>query len=130
MNAWVLLGIAAAVNATAGILLKQGRVVADGAPILQMALSPWFLGACLCYLGNVFLFAKTLDYLPVSLVYPAYAGAGFALIAVAGNMLFNAVKRTTTYKQDILSINFYQFLFRMFAASLRRYINIGSFQHF
>ena len=30
-----------------------------------------------------------LDYLPVSLVYPAYAGAGFALIAVAGNMLFN-----------------------------------------
>ena len=89
MNAWILLGIAAAVNATAGILLKQGRVVADGAPILQMALSPWFLGACLCYLGNVFLFAKTLDYLPVSLVYPAYAGAGFAMIAVAGNMLFN-----------------------------------------
>ncbi len=80
MNAWILLGIAAAVNATAGILLKQGRVVADGAPILQMALSPWFLGACLCYLGNVFLFAKTLDYLPVSLVYPAYAGAGFAMM--------------------------------------------------
>ena len=25
----------------------------------------------------------------MSLVYPAYAGAGFALIAVAGNMLFN-----------------------------------------
>ena len=89
MNAWILLAIAAAVNATAGILLKQGRVVAEGAPILQMALSPWFLAACLCYLGNVFLFAKTLDYLPVSLVYPAYAGAGFAMIAVAGNMLFN-----------------------------------------
>ena len=89
MKAWVLLGIAAAVNATAGILLKQGRVEAEGAPIFQMAFSPWFLAACLCYLCNVFLFAKTLDYLPVSLVYPAYAGAGFAMIAVAGNMLFN-----------------------------------------
>ena len=89
MNAWILLGIAAAVNATAGILLKQSRVEAEGAPLLQLAYSPWFLAACLCYLCNVFLFAKTLDYLPVSLVYPAYAGAGFAMIAVAGNMLFN-----------------------------------------
>ena len=89
MSPWVIVFIAAAINATAGILLKQSRVVAEGAPILQLAFSPWFLAACLCYLGNVFLFAKSLDYLPVSLVYPAYAGAGFALIPVAGNMLFN-----------------------------------------
>ena len=89
MSPWIIVLIAAAINATAGILLKQSRVVADGAPILQVAFSPWFIAACFCYLGNVFLFAKSLDYLPVSIVYPAYAGAGFALIAVAGNMLFN-----------------------------------------
>lgn len=89
MNPWLLIGIAAMVNATAGILLKQSRVEADGAPILQLVFSPWFIGACFCYLGNVFLFAKALDHLPVSLVYPAFAGAGFAMIALAGNMLFD-----------------------------------------
>jgi len=89
LSPWILVFIAAMVNATAGILLKQSRVVAEGTPLLQLAFNPWFMAACLCYLGNVFLFAKSLDYLPVSLVYPAYAGAGFALIAVAGNTLFN-----------------------------------------
>lgn len=88
MNPWIIVFVAAAVNSVAGILLKQSRVTANGAPILEMAFSPWFLAACLCYLGNVFLFAKSLDRLPVSLVYPTYAGAGFALIAVAGNLLF------------------------------------------
>lgn len=76
------------VNSVAGLLLKQSRVVANGAPIWELVFSPWFLGACLCYFGNVFLFAKSLDSLPVSIVYPAYAGAGFALIAIAGSMLF------------------------------------------
>lgn len=88
MNAWVILLIAASINSIAGILLKQSRIVADGSPIWLMVFSPWFIAACLCYLGNVFLFAKSLDYLPLSLVYPAYAGAGFALIAIAGNLLF------------------------------------------
>lgn len=88
MNAWFIVVIAAVINSVAGILLKQSRVEADGAPIWQLAYSPWFFAACLCYLGNVFLFAKALDHIPVSLVYPAYAGAGFALIALAGNLLF------------------------------------------
>jgi small multidrug resistance pump len=89
MNAWLLVLVAAFVNSVAGILLKQSRVVADGSALWLLVFSPWFLAACLCYLGNVFLFAKSLDYLPVSLVYPAYAGAGFALIAIAGNLLFD-----------------------------------------
>ena len=41
MSPWVIVFIAAAINATAGILLKQSRVVAEGAPILQLAFSPW-----------------------------------------------------------------------------------------
>jgi small multidrug resistance pump len=88
MSPWLLLSIAALVNSVASILLKQARVVAEGSAIWLMIYSPWFLAACFCYVLNVFLFAKALDFLPVSLVYPTYAGAGFALIAVAGNLLF------------------------------------------
>ena len=89
MNAWMLVFLAAIVNSVAGMLLKQSRVVADGGAIWLLVLSPWFIAACLCYLGNTFLFAKSLDFLPLSFVYPVYAGAGFALIAIAGNLLFH-----------------------------------------
>ena len=88
LNPWVLVLFAALINSIAGMFLKQSRVNAHGSPIWQLIFSPWFFGACLCYFGNVFLFAKSLDHLPVSLVYPAYAGAGFALIAIAGNLLY------------------------------------------
>lgn len=88
MNAWLIVLVAACVNSLAGVLLKQSRVVAAGEPIWQLIFSPWFIGACLCYLANVFLFAKSLDYIPLSVVYPAYAGAGFAIIAMAGSLLF------------------------------------------
>ncbi len=88
MNPWIIVLCAAAINSFAGILLKQSRVVSGNTPIWELLYSPWFLLACLCYFVNVFLFAKSLDSLPVSLVYPAYAGMGFALIAVAGNLLF------------------------------------------
>ena len=88
MSPWVIVLFAAMVNSIAGILLKQSRVSANGAPIWELVYSPWFVAACLCYFCNVFLFAKSLDSLPVSIVYPAYAGAGFALIAIAGSALF------------------------------------------
>jgi small multidrug resistance pump len=88
LNAWLIVLVAACVNSLAGVLLKQSRVAAEGGPIWQLVFSPWFIGACFCYLANVFLFAKALDYIPLSLVYPAYAGAGFALIAMAGSLLF------------------------------------------
>lgn len=88
MNPWIIVGLAAIINSSAGLLLKQARVTSGATPIWELTFSPWFLGACLCYFCNVFLFAKSLDRLPVSIVYPAYAGMGFALIAVAGNLLF------------------------------------------
>lgn len=88
MTAWIVILVAACLNSLAGILLKQSRVVADGSPIWLLIYSPWFLAAGLCYVANVFLFAKALDYMPLSLVYPAFAGLGFALIAIAGNLLF------------------------------------------
>ena len=88
MNAWLVVIIAACLNTLAGILLKQSRVVAEGSSIWLLIYSPWFLAAGVCYVTNVFLFAKALDYMPLSLVYPAFAGLGFAMIAVAGSVLF------------------------------------------
>lgn len=89
MKAWLIILVAACLNTVAGVLLKQSRVVAEGSPIWLAIYSPWFLAAGLCYVANVFLFAKALDYMPLSLVYPAFAGLGFAMIAIAGNLLFN-----------------------------------------
>jgi multidrug transporter EmrE-like cation transporter len=89
MNAWWIVLAAAGVNTVAGILLKQSRVEASGGPLWELIYSPWFLAAGACYATNVFLFAKALDHMPLSLVYPAFAGLGFALIAVAGNLLFD-----------------------------------------
>ena len=88
MKAWLVIVIAACLNTLAGILLKQSRVAAEGSSIWLSIYSPWFLAAGACYVANVFLFAKALDYMPLSLVYPAFAGLGFAMIAIAGNVLF------------------------------------------
>jgi multidrug transporter EmrE-like cation transporter len=88
MNAWLVVIVAACLNTLAGVLLKQSRVGVEGSSIWLLVYSPWFIAAGLCYLANVFLFAKALDSIPLSLVYPAFAGLGFALIALAGSMLF------------------------------------------
>jgi multidrug transporter EmrE-like cation transporter len=89
MKPWLIILVAACLNTVAGVLLKQSRVVAEGSAIWLAIYSPWFLAAGLCYVANVFLFAKALDHMPLSLVYPAFAGLGFAMIAIAGNLLFN-----------------------------------------
>jgi multidrug transporter EmrE-like cation transporter len=88
VRAWLIICIAACLNTLAGVLLKQSRLHAEAGPIWLALSSPWFLAAGVCYVVNVFLFAKALDHMPLSLVYPAFAGLGFAMIAVAGNLLF------------------------------------------
>jgi multidrug transporter EmrE-like cation transporter len=88
VKAWSIIAVAACLNTLAGVLLKQSRMHAEGGPIWLAIYSPWFLAAGVCYVANVFLFAKALDHMPLSLVYPAFAGLGFAMIAVAGNVLF------------------------------------------
>lgn len=88
MKAWLVILVAACLNTVASILLKQSRITAEGGPIWLAVYSPWFLAAGACYVANVFLFARALDQMPLSLVYPAFAGLGFAMIAVAGNVFF------------------------------------------
>lgn len=78
MKAWLVILVAACLNTVASILLKQSRITAEGGPIWLAVYSPWFLAAGACYVANVFLFAKALDHMPLSLVYPAFAEIGRA----------------------------------------------------
>ena len=88
-NAWVLICFAAVNNSVAAVLLKRSRFGAPpGSSLASLLLSPWFIGALVFYSANVMLFAKALDKLPVSTVYPVYAGLAFGLVAIAGNYFF------------------------------------------
>jgi multidrug transporter EmrE-like cation transporter len=87
----IVLVLLASLNSTLGnLMLKQSRLVQDGsdpAPVSQF-LSAWFIGAVFFYVVNVFLFAKALDRMPVSLGYPILAASGFAMLTIAAAVLF------------------------------------------
>ncbi|MFC1481845.1 DMT family transporter [Candidatus Neomarinimicrobiota bacterium] len=51
--------------------------------------SPWFIGSLACFGITVIIFAKALDYLPVSTVYPVLVGLGFISLALAGSIFLN-----------------------------------------
>ena len=85
--AWLLVFLAG-VNSTIGnLMLKQSRSV-PGDTFLYSLLDPWFVGGLFFYGLNVVLFAKSLDYLPVSIAYPVLAGSGFILLVVLSRLLF------------------------------------------
>ncbi|MGK7916317.1 MAG: multidrug efflux SMR transporter [Prochloraceae cyanobacterium] len=88
-NAWFLICFAAVNNSLAAVLLKRSRFGAPpGSSLASMLLSPWFIFALVFYAANVFLFAKALEKLAVSTVYPVYAGLAVGLVAIAGNYFF------------------------------------------
>lgn len=88
-NAWILICFAAVNNSIASVLLKQSRFGAPpGSNLASLVFSPWFIGALVFYGVNVMLFAKALERLPVSMVYPIYAGLAFGLVAIAGSYFF------------------------------------------
>ncbi len=87
-SAWILICFAAINNSVAAILLKRSRYEAPDAGLMSLLLSPWLIGALIFYATNVVLFAKALDKLPVSTVYPVYAGLAFGLVAISGSYFF------------------------------------------
>jgi multidrug transporter EmrE-like cation transporter len=88
-NGWILICIAAVNNSVAAILLKRSRFgVAPDSGLASLILSPWFIGAIVFYGVNVILFAKAMEKLPLSTVYPVYSGLAFGLVAMAGNYFF------------------------------------------
>ena len=88
-NAWILICFAAVNNSLAAVLLKRSQFGAPpGSNLASLMFSPWFIGALVFYGANVLLFAKALERLPVSTVYPIYAGLAFGLVAIAGRYFF------------------------------------------
>ncbi len=87
-NAWILICFAAINNSVAAVLLKRSRYEVSDPGLISLLLSPWLIAALVFYATNVLLFAKALDKLPVSTVYPVYAGLAFGLVAIAGNYFF------------------------------------------
>ena len=88
LSEWGFLILAAVNNCMGSLLLKKSRLVATDPGLLALLFSPWFLGGIMVYGVNVILFAKALEKLPISTAYPIFAGIGFSLIAIAGNVLF------------------------------------------
>jgi small multidrug resistance pump len=87
--AWGLVIMAAINNSIGSLLLKKSRLVATDPSLMGLLFSPWFIAGLLFYAGNVVIFAKALDKLPVSIAYPVLAGVGFGLIAIAGSIFFS-----------------------------------------
>ncbi len=88
LSSWLLV-IAAGVNSCIGnLLLKQSQCTRNADGLVGLLSSPWFVGGLAFYGVNVILFAKALEYLPVSRAYPVLAGVAFALVAGSGALFF------------------------------------------
>lgn len=74
----------ASLNSTLGnLLLKVSRKnLLQSSSLTDQYISVTFIGALTFYGLNVFLFAKALDHLPVSIGYPILAASGFAMLTV------------------------------------------------
>lgn len=84
MKLALILIFLAGLNSTLGnLLLKASRknLLTDSS-VLEQYTSPLFFGAVAFYGFNLILFAKALDYLPVSVGYPILAASGFAMLSV------------------------------------------------
>jgi multidrug transporter EmrE-like cation transporter len=80
---WMLM-LCSGVAAGAGNLLVKK---ANASPFTS-AVSPWFLGAILFFLLNVFLLAKSLEDLPVSLAAPVVSGINFVVVVLGAALVF------------------------------------------
>ena len=90
MKIGLILVLIAGINSTIGnLLLKYSRITTVNVDIWYLKLiSPYFIGAIIFYVINLMIFAKALDYLPVSVGYPILAASGFALLSVMSFLLF------------------------------------------
>ena len=88
-------GISAGIG---NLLVKRARLHPSDSALASLAVSPWFLLAILFFLANVFLLAKALDSLPVSLAGPAVSGANFVVVVLGAALVFGE------------SLNFVQYL--------------------
>lgn len=93
--AWLLIFLAGLNSTIGNMMLKQSRSAPTESFFYSLS-DPWFIGGLFFYGTNVVLFAKSLDYLPVSVAYPALAGSGFFLLVVLSKVFFS--EAITAYK--------------------------------
>lgn len=70
------------------LLVKRSRLGAGEGSLANLPLSPWFLLAIAFFLANVFLLAKSLDSLPVSIAAPAVSGTNFVMVVLGTALVF------------------------------------------
>lgn len=85
-GSWVLVGIGALSTGVANILLKKSRLVSTEPRLFADVISVWFIAALAFYCIDLFLFAKALDRLPVSIAQPVSSGIMFACVVIFSNI--------------------------------------------
>lgn len=83
---WLLVGAGALSTGIANILLKKSRLTALDPGLLALVSSPWFIGALVFYCLDLFLFAKALDRLPISIALPVFFGIMLGSVLVLSNL--------------------------------------------
>ena len=85
----IFLILIASINSTLGnIFLKYSRLHNKDSTSFEKFFSIPFSLAILFYIINLILFAKALDYIPVSVGYPVLASSSFLFLFLASNLLF------------------------------------------
>tara|TARA_B110000003_G_C16248297_1_gene377914 strand:+ start:116 stop:472 length:357 start_codon:yes stop_codon:yes gene_type:complete len=88
--AWILIFLAS-INSTIGnLFLKKSREV-ENLSFFDSLYNFWFVGGLIFYAINVLFFVKALEYLPVSIAYPALAGLGFLFLSISANLIFGEI---------------------------------------
>ena len=86
--AWTLLGLSAFGTCTGNLLLKQANLAVPDSGMVAIATSPWFIGAMVCYVFDLVLFAQALQNLPVSSAIPVVSGIRIVATTVLANVFF------------------------------------------
>jgi multidrug transporter EmrE-like cation transporter len=86
---WLLVAVSAFCNCIGNILLKQSRLEVNSSNFLITITSPWLIAALISYCAALFLSAKALDVLPLSIVVPTSQGIGFIFVTLFSSWLFN-----------------------------------------
>lgn len=95
-QSWLLVIVSASCNCAGTLLLKQSRLAANYSAFWSSSALSWLMAALLSYIAGLLVFAKALDYLPVSAVVPFSTGFGFLLTIFLSHWLF---KETLTVNQ-------------------------------
>jgi multidrug transporter EmrE-like cation transporter len=86
--AWVVMLSSGVCAGIGNLLVKRSRLQPADNGLANLAFSPWFALAIVFFLANVFLLAKALESLPVSMAGPAVSGTNFVVVVLGAALVF------------------------------------------